>query len=188
MLYSTDELIDRADGAGALLSCHSEHLDAAEIALLLMPGAARRAAEGDRLIRARQWRLRSPAFMVGTQNTGKALGIIGMGRVGRVTARGRARGALIGDEALQEAAPGLDVFNGEPDIHPGYRRRHGFPGTGQSGRDIRRPGAGGSRGMTVFRCCTWRVSLFKLLVYRIQESVEILGPDGPPRPDACIAP
>ncbi len=39
-----------------------------------------------------------------------------------------ARGALIGDEALQEAlrsgqvaAAGLDVFNGEPDIHPGYR-------------------------------------------------------------------
>ncbi len=66
MTYSTDALIDLADGAGALLSCHSAHLDAAEIALLLMPGAARRAAEGDRLIRARQWRLWSPAFMVGT--------------------------------------------------------------------------------------------------------------------------
>jgi lactate dehydrogenase-like 2-hydroxyacid dehydrogenase len=243
-VYSTDELIDLADGAGALLPCHSEHLDAAaiarlpgsikaianfsvgvdhvdleaaksrgiivtnppdvlsdaaaEIALLLMLGAARRAAEGDRLIRARQWRLWSPAFMVGSQITGKTLGVIGMGRVGQVTARrargfdmgihyhnrrrvpaeveqgavyherletllaacdvlslhcpatpatrnlldaerirllrpgaivvNSARGALIDDEALQEALhsghvapPGLDVFNGEPDIHPGYR-------------------------------------------------------------------
>lgn len=243
-VYSTDELIDLADGAGALLPCHSEHLDAtaiarlpasvkaianfsvgvdhvdleaaksrgiivtntpdvlsdatAEIALLLMLGAARRAAEGDRLIRARQWRQWSPAFMVGTQITGKTLGIIGMGRVGQVTARrargfemdihyhnrrrvpaeieqgavyherletllaacdvlslhcpatpatrglldaerirllrpgvivvNSARGALIDDQALQEAlrsgqvaAAGLDVFNGEPDIHPGYR-------------------------------------------------------------------
>jgi lactate dehydrogenase-like 2-hydroxyacid dehydrogenase len=243
-VYSTDELIDLAAGADALLPCHSEHLDAAaiarmpasikaianfsvgvdhvdleaaksrgiivtntpdvlsdataEIALLLMLGAARRAAEGDRLIRARQWRQWSPAFMVGTQITGKTLGIIGMGRVGQVTARrargfqmqihyhnrrrvpeeveqgavyherletllaacdvlslhcpatpetrnlmdaerirllrsgvivvNSARGALIDDEALQEAlrsgqvaAAGLDVFNGEPDIHPGYR-------------------------------------------------------------------
>ena len=32
-VYSTDELIDRADGADALLPCHSEHLDAAAIAL-----------------------------------------------------------------------------------------------------------------------------------------------------------
>jgi hypothetical protein len=71
---------------------------------------------------------------------------------------------------------------------PRSPRRHGFPGTGQSGRDVRRPGAGGSRGMAVFRCCTWRVSLFKLLVYRIQESVESPGPGGLPRPDARIVP
>jgi len=63
----------------------------AEIAILLMLGAARRAGEGERLVRARAWRDWSPAFMVGTQPTGKRLGIIGMGRVGQVTAR-RARG------------------------------------------------------------------------------------------------
>ncbi len=244
-VYSTDELIDLADGADALLPCHSEQLDAeaiarlpssvkaianfsvgvdhvdlaaakargiivtntpdvlsdatAEVAMLLMLGAARRAAEGDRLVRSRQWRQWSPAFMVGTQITGKTLGIVGMGRVGQVTAQrargfemrihyhnrrrvpaemeqgavyherletllgacevlslhcpaspetrhlidaGRirlmrpgvilvntARGALVDDEALQEAlrsgqvaAAGLDVFNGEPDISPGYRQ------------------------------------------------------------------
>ena len=243
-VYSTDELVELADGADALLPCHSEHLDAvaiarlpdsvkvianfsvgvdhvdlqaakargivvtntpdvlsdatAEIAMLLMLGAARRAAEGDRLIRSRQWRQWSPAFMVGRQVTGKSLGIVGMGRVGQVVARrargfdmhihyhnrrrlpahaeqgaefhedldtllgvcdvvslhcpatpqtralidaeriarmrpgvilvNTARGALVDDEALQQAlrsgavaAAGLDVFNDEPDVHPGYR-------------------------------------------------------------------
>ncbi len=170
----------------------------AEVAMLLILGAARRAGEGEALVRSRKWRDWSPAFMVGTQVTGKRLGIIGMGRVGRVVAdRGRgfdmeihyhnrrrldaaeekgalyhdsvegllpncdflslncpntpetvgllnaerikllpsqaivvntARGAVIDDQALIEAlksgrirAAGLDVFNNEPDIHPGYR-------------------------------------------------------------------
>ena len=59
----------------------------AEIAILLMLGAARRASEGERLIRARAWKTWSPAFMVGTQVTGKRLGIVGMGRVGQTVAR-----------------------------------------------------------------------------------------------------
>jgi len=63
----------------------------AEIAMLLLLGAARRAAEGDALVRHGQWQSWSPAFMVGTQVTGKRLGIIGMGRVGQVMAK-RARG------------------------------------------------------------------------------------------------
>ncbi len=63
----------------------------AEIAILLMLGAARRASEGERIMRGRQWKDWSPAFMVGHQVTGKRLGILGMGRVGQVVAR-RARG------------------------------------------------------------------------------------------------
>jgi lactate dehydrogenase-like 2-hydroxyacid dehydrogenase len=63
----------------------------AELTILLMLGAARRASEGERLVRTRAWRDWSPAFMVGTQVTGKRLGIVGLGRVGQVTAR-RARG------------------------------------------------------------------------------------------------
>ncbi|MEK9743977.1 MAG: D-glycerate dehydrogenase, partial [Gammaproteobacteria bacterium] len=63
----------------------------AEIAILCLLGAARRASEGERLIRERQWNTWSPDFMVGTQVTGKRIGIIGMGRVGQVTAK-RARG------------------------------------------------------------------------------------------------
>ena len=59
----------------------------AEIALLLMLGAARRASEGDRLVRSGNWTSWSPSFMVGTQTTGKRLGIVGMGRVGLAVAR-----------------------------------------------------------------------------------------------------
>ncbi len=59
----------------------------AEIAILLMLGAARRAAEGERLVRTAEWKDWSPAFRIGTQVTGKRLGIVGMGRVGRVVAR-----------------------------------------------------------------------------------------------------
>ena len=63
----------------------------AEIAMLLLLGAARRAPEGDALVRTGQWQSWSPSFMVGRQVTGKRLGILGMGKVGQVMAR-RARG------------------------------------------------------------------------------------------------
>lgn len=63
----------------------------AELTMMLMIGAARRASEGEKLVREGKWKDWSPAFMVGTQVTGKRLGIIGMGRVGQVVAK-RARG------------------------------------------------------------------------------------------------
>lgn len=63
----------------------------AEIAMLLMLGAARRAVEGDRMVRTGAWDFWSPSFMVGKQVTGARLGIIGMGRVGRAFAA-KARG------------------------------------------------------------------------------------------------
>ena len=63
----------------------------AEIAMLLMLGAARRASEGERMVRSQEWKDWSPAFMVGKQITGKRIGILGMGRVGQVLAK-RARG------------------------------------------------------------------------------------------------
>ncbi len=248
-LYSSDELIERAADADAILPCHTERLSAeviarlpgsiriianfsvgfdhvdldaaktrgivvtntpevlsdatAELTIMLMLGAARRASEGEHLVRTRQWRDWSPSFMVGTQMTGKRLGIVGLGRVGRITARrargfdmeihyhdlhrlppdreegaifhptpedllphcdfltfhcvatpqtrkmlnaeriallpdgaiivNASRGAVIDDEALiaalksgKVAAAGLDVYNNEPDIHPGYR---GLPNT-----------------------------------------------------------
>lgn len=63
----------------------------AELAMLLMLGAARHAVAGDRIVRSGEWDSWSPAFMVGKQVTGARLGIIGMGRVGRAFAA-KARG------------------------------------------------------------------------------------------------
>ncbi len=63
----------------------------AEIAMLLMLGAARHAVTGDRLVRRGEWTSWSPSFMVGKQVTGSRLGIVGMGRVGRAFAA-KARG------------------------------------------------------------------------------------------------
>ncbi len=63
----------------------------AEIAMLCMLGAARRAGEGFEMVRRDEWHDWSPTFMLGSQVTGKRLGVVGMGRVGQVMAR-RARG------------------------------------------------------------------------------------------------
>jgi len=136
-LYERSDLLARAEGADAIMPCHTEHFDAdvfarlpksvkiianfsvgydhvdiqaakkadvvitntpdvlsdatAEIVMLLILGAARRASEGEKLVRSATWKDWSPAFMVGTQVTGKTLGIVGLGRVGKVVAR-RARG------------------------------------------------------------------------------------------------
>jgi lactate dehydrogenase-like 2-hydroxyacid dehydrogenase len=55
-----------------------------------MLGAARRASEGERMVRAKEWHDWSPSFMVGRQVTGKRFGVLGLGRVGQVAAK-RAR-------------------------------------------------------------------------------------------------
>ncbi len=135
-LYSSEDIIEKAQGVDAILPCHTEkfsadvikrlpdsvkvianfsvgydHVDTdaakarglivtntpdvlsdatAEITIMLMLGAARRASEGERLVRTRGWKDWSPSFMVGTQMTGKRLGIVGFGRVGQVVAE-RAR-------------------------------------------------------------------------------------------------
>jgi lactate dehydrogenase-like 2-hydroxyacid dehydrogenase len=60
----------------------------AEIAMLLMLGASRRAYEGQEMVRTGT---RILSNLVGRQLTGKVLGIFGMGRVGRAVAQ-RARG------------------------------------------------------------------------------------------------
>ena len=59
----------------------------AECAMLLILAAARRAGEGERLVRAGQWTGWAPTQLVGTQVSGKRLGIFGMGRIGRELAR-----------------------------------------------------------------------------------------------------
>lgn len=63
----------------------------ADIAMLLLLGAARRAYEAEQILRSKQWGSWAPTWMLGTQVTGKRLGILGMGRIGRAVAQ-RARG------------------------------------------------------------------------------------------------
>jgi lactate dehydrogenase-like 2-hydroxyacid dehydrogenase len=173
------------------------HEATADIAMLLLLGASRRAYEAQDLVRTGAWRPLSPKMLLGWQVGGKVLGIFGMGRIGQAVARrargfgmkihysngsrlslelegdaifhqdpqellrvsqfltlhapetpdthhflnaktiallphgavvvNTARGGLVADEDLiaalrsgQLAAAGLDVFAGEPNIHPGY--------------------------------------------------------------------
>jgi len=170
----------------------------ADIAMLCLLAAARRASEGERLVRTGQWKGWHTTMMLGTHVGGKRLGIFGMGRIGRAVAQrarafemeihyhnrsrldeaveqganyhetpesllavseffsinapsspetqkflnaeriallpdgavvaNTARGNMVDDEALiaalesgKVAAAGLDVFDGEPNLHSGYR-------------------------------------------------------------------
>jgi glyoxylate reductase len=58
----------------------------AEIAMLLILGAARRASEGLLYAKNKNWKW-SADFLIGKQLTGSRLGILGMGRIGRAVAK-----------------------------------------------------------------------------------------------------
>ena len=64
----------------------------ADIALTLILMTARRAGEGERMLRRGDWTGWHPTQMLGLHVTGKRLGIIGMGRIGRAIARRAALG------------------------------------------------------------------------------------------------
>lgn len=170
----------------------------ADLTWLALLAAARRAHEGEALVRSGAWQGWTPTQLMGTQVTGKRLAIVGMGRIGQgVAKRARGfdmavhyhnrsrlspeqengavyhdsveslfavadflclmcplttatkglldaqsiawlpqgaivvntgRGPVVDDEALIAAlksgrvrAAGLDVYDGEPNLHPGYR-------------------------------------------------------------------
>ncbi len=59
----------------------------ADIALTLILMTARRAGEGERILRAGRWEGWGPTQMLGLHVTGKTVGIIGMGRIGKAIAR-----------------------------------------------------------------------------------------------------
>ena len=58
----------------------------AEIAMLLILGACRRANEGINFVKKENWKW-SADFLIGKQLTGSRLGILGMGRIGRALAK-----------------------------------------------------------------------------------------------------
>lgn len=64
--------------------------DTADMTMALIVSVTRRLAEGEKQVRSGQWAGWSPSNMLGHRIGGKALGIVGMGRIGQAVAR-RAR-------------------------------------------------------------------------------------------------
>ncbi|MBX5203678.1 D-glycerate dehydrogenase [Rhizobium sp. NZLR1] len=59
----------------------------ADIAVLLLLSVARRGGEGERQLRGGEWTGWCPTHMIGTKVTGKTVGIIGFGRIGKAFAQ-----------------------------------------------------------------------------------------------------
>ncbi|MCR9158726.1 MAG: D-glycerate dehydrogenase [Rhodobacteraceae bacterium] len=59
----------------------------ADIALTLMLMTCRRAGEGERMLRAGQWKGWHPTQLLGLHMSGKTLGVVGMGRIGQAIAQ-----------------------------------------------------------------------------------------------------
>jgi len=81
--------IPAAKAAGITVSNTPDVLSdcTADITLTLMLMAARRAGEGEREVRSGNWEGWRPRHLIGTRITGKSLGIIGFGRIGREVAK-----------------------------------------------------------------------------------------------------
>jgi hypothetical protein len=107
----------------------------ADLAMTLLLAVARRAGEGERHLRNGEWTGWRPTHMMGTQVTGKTLGLIGFGRIGR---------------ALAERAHfgfNMDVLLRVPDQHLARRRdRRGGAGRSPPVGRHRRRRAGRLRG------------------------------------------
>ena len=91
----------------------------ADMAVLLLLAAARRAGEGERMLRAGAWTGWTPTQLLGIQVTGKRLGIVGMGRIGAAVAhRARAFAMEIHYHDRDRMAAGIErgaVFHADLD-------------------------------------------------------------------------
>ena len=80
----------------------------AEIAMLLILGAARRASEGIEYAKNNNWKW-SADFLIGKQLTGARLGVLGMGRIGRAVAKlAKAFGMIIHFHNRSKLSPELE--------------------------------------------------------------------------------
>ena len=80
----------------------------AEIAMLLILGAARRASEGIEYAKNNNWKW-SADFLIGKQLTGARLGVLGMGRIGRAVAKlAKAFGMIINYHNRSKLSPELE--------------------------------------------------------------------------------
>lgn len=80
----------RAKGLRVGNAPHGVTVATAEIAMLLILGTARRAPEGEQMVRTGQWIGWQPTQLLGNRLDGKRLGILGLGKIGQALAR-RAR-------------------------------------------------------------------------------------------------
>ena len=91
---------------------HGVTVATAEIAMLLLLGSARRASEGERMVRARAWPGWQPLQLVGQRLDGKKLGIYGFGKIGQALAQ-RARGF---DMEIHY----YDIYRAKPEVEEKY--------------------------------------------------------------------
>ncbi|PZW40050.1 lactate dehydrogenase-like 2-hydroxyacid dehydrogenase [Humitalea rosea] len=122
----TDHIaLDAAKARGIAIANTPDVLSVAtaEIAMLLVMMAARRASEAEALIRARAWAGWAPTQLMGVTLEGKRLGILGMGRIGRELAQmARGFGMQIHYRNRSRLTPELEqgaVFHGEDDAFLG---------------------------------------------------------------------
>jgi len=89
----------------------------ADLTWALILAGARRVVEGDRWTRSGQWPGWAPTQMLGTDVTGKTLGIIGMGRIGQAVAQ-RAQGfrmpVLYASHRPCSSPPGVSTWSHRP--------------------------------------------------------------------------
>jgi lactate dehydrogenase-like 2-hydroxyacid dehydrogenase len=91
---------------------HGVTVATAEIAMLLLLGAARRASEGEKMIRTRSWQGWTPLQLVGQRLDNKKLGIYGFGKIGQALAQ-RARGF---DMEIHY----YDLYRAKPEVEAKY--------------------------------------------------------------------
>ena len=83
----------------------------ADFTWALILAITRRLSEGERVVRRGEWKGWAFDFMLGTELSGKQLGLVGMGRIGRaVAARARAFGMRVAYASRRE----MDVPDAEP--------------------------------------------------------------------------
>ena len=82
----------------------------ADLAMTLLLSVARRGGEGERHLRSGSWSGWRPTHMMGTQVTGKTLGLIGFGRIGQAVARRARWGFEMRVLFFDPSPPGSDVL------------------------------------------------------------------------------
>ncbi len=81
--------LEAAKAAGVVVTNTPDVLteDTADLAIALMLATLRRLGEGERELREGRWAGWRPTHLMGRRFTGKTLGIVGLGRIGRAVAR-----------------------------------------------------------------------------------------------------